>query len=491
MITLCIKAIPFGKLFMKERGGALVFFSWLMMKMMDPAMDKAMVKMFTEDYADNPFLMVTVAEKLSPKAMMESAMRAESGKELTRPLGSPVVLSPWDKILLNPKQLFQLPAPDYTQIDTKTVIGSKAKKPLKLDIPIMITGMSYGGSLSLAIKMALAKGASLVGTSTNTGESAVTNEERDSAKFLIGQYHRGGQLSGVEQLSRLDAIEIQLGQGAWGGAVDEPMKAEFIGEHLREAWHLEEGQDATIHARMPGKNTTQDYIKMINSMKSQYDVPVGVKIAGTDYLEYELAVIAQTDADYIVIDGSEGGTAAANPTLQDNLGLPTFHSLVRTVDWLQKNSLRNQFSIIVAGGLTTPGHFLKAMALGADAVYIGSIALMATMHTQVTKVLPQAPPTQLALYTGKMNDLLDIDLAAEHLANFLKSCTIEMQLAVQATGKNSLKELNRDDLVTVDKDLAQFAAIRYAASSRSDQDQTTNQHSYSKSSFHSSSIPVQ
>ncbi|MBP2630763.1 MAG: gltB [Firmicutes bacterium] len=440
--------------------------NWLLMKLTNPAMDDTVKKMFTEGYSDNLFLMVTAAEKISPKAMIESAMRAESGKELARPLGSPVVLSPWDKILLNPKQLFQLPNEDYTMINTQTVIGPNAKKPLILDIPIMITGMSYGGSLSLPMKMALAKGAAMAGTSTNTGESAVTNEERDSAKFLIGQYHRGGQLSGPEQLSRLDAIEIQLGQGAWGGAVDEPMLAKDIGSHLRKAWHLEKGQDATVYARMPGKSTTQDYIDMINTMKEQYDVPVGVKIAGTDYIEYELAVIAKTQADYIVIDGSEGGTASSNPTLQDNVGLPTLHTLVRTVAWLTKQGLREKFSIIVAGGMSTPGHFLKALALGADAIYIGTVALLAAMHTQITKVLPQSPPSQLALYTGKMTDKLDIDMAADHLAKFLNSCTLEMQLAIQAVGKSSTKELNSSDLVTVDKDLAEFMGIRYAATPR-------------------------
>jgi len=448
--------------------------SWMMMKLMDPTIDEAMVKMLTEDYPDNPFLMVTVTEKLSPRAMVEAAMRAEVGKELTRPLGSPVVLSPWDKILLNPKQLFQLPSPDYTQIDTAVVIGPRAKKPLQLQIPIMITGMSYGGSLSLPMKIAVAKGATIAGTSTNTGESAVTNEEREAAKFLIGQYHRGGQLAGKEQLSRLDAIEIQLGQGAWGGAVDSTMKAAKIGDHLRKAWHLEEGQDATVYARMPGKNTTEDYITMINDMKAQYDVPVGVKIAGTDYIEYELAVIAQTNADYIVVDGSEGGTAVANPTLQDNVGLPTFHTLVRTIDWLVKNNLRDRFSVIIAGGLTTPGHFLKAMALGADAIYIGTVALLAAMHTQITKVLPQAPPSQLALYTGHFTDALDVDVAADHLAKFLASCVIEMQLAVQAVGKKRVTELDRTDLVSVEKDLAQFADIRYAGSHRDDQQPMNN-----------------
>jgi len=437
----------------------------LLMKMMDPLSDEAMVKMLTEDYPDNPFLMVTVAEKMSPRAIVETAIRAELGKELSRPYGSPVVLSPWDKLLLNPRQLFVLPTPDIGRISTQTVIGPTAKRPLVLDIPIMITGMSYGGSLSLPLKIALAKGAAMAGTSTNTGESAVTAEERGAAKFLIGQYHRGGWLSGDDQLRQLDAIEIQLGQGAWGGAVEEPVSGRKDG-HLKAAWKLDDDEGATIYARMPGKNTPQDYISMINSFKQQYDVPIGIKIAGTDWIEYELEIIAQTQADYIVVDGSEGGTSAAPPTLQDDVGLPTLHSLVRTVDWLLQSGSRDRFSIIATGGLCTPGHFLKALALGADAVYIGTAAVMAAVQTQITKVLPQAPPSQLALYSGRMTDKLDIDKAAKHLANYLASCTAEMKLALQALGKPAVTELSREDLVAVDRDLAEFIGIRYAGEAR-------------------------
>lgn len=445
-----------------------MFTSWLLMKMIDPMADETIAKLLTEDYSDNPFLLATVAEKMSLRALVEAGIRAETGMPLGRPLGSPVVLSPWDKILLNPKQLFSLPTQDVKTINTKTTIGPTAKKPLHLDIPIMITGMSYGGSLSLQMKMALAQGAAMAGTSTNTGESAVTHEERSSAKYLIGQYHRGGWLTSPEQLQQLDAIEVQLGQGAWGGAVDEPIMSSTIGDHLRETWHLEQGQDATIYSRMPGVKNTQDVIALVKKLKSQYDVPVGIKIAGTDYIEYELAVIAQTNADFITIDGSEGGTSSAPPTLEDHVGLPTLHSLVRAVNWLNKKNIRNQFSIIIVGGLATPGHFLKALALGADAVYIGTIALMAAMQSQVVKTSPQAPPSQLALYNGKMNDKLDIEKAAKHLYYFLKSSVMEMQLAVQAVGKKSTKELDRSDLVTVDKEVANMASIRYACDPRND-----------------------
>lgn len=439
------------------------------MKLMDPMVDETLRKMMTEDYPDNPFLMATVAQKLTPVAVMEAAMRAETGKELTRPLGSPVVLSPWHQLLLNPKQLFQMPKPGYRQVDTKTVIGPRAGRPLRLDIPVMITGMSYGGSLSLPMKRALARGAAIAGTSTNTGESAVTDEERDAAKFLVGQYNRGEWLNTPDQLARLDAIEIQMGQGAWGGAVDEPIKGDTIGGHLRAAWHLEQGEDTGIRARMSGVNTPQDLIKLVRTLKASYQVPVGVKIAGSDYIEYELAIIAEAGADFVVVDGSEGGTSHANPTLQDNVGLPTLHSLVRTAKWLRNKGVRDGVSIVCAGGLSTPGHFLKALALGADAVYIGSIALIASMQSQMAKVLPQAPPPQLALYDGKMTDKLDVEQAARSLANFLQSCTLEMQLAAQAVGRAALRELNMDDLVAVDKDLADFAEIRYAGSPRKHQ----------------------
>jgi Glutamate synthase domain 2 len=430
--------------------------------MLNPVTDDMFDTMLTEPYANNPLVMLTIMEKMTMRAIAEAGMRAQTGKSLSRPMGSPLRTSPWEKLLLNPRQLFELPTEDQTKIEMKVVIGPKAKKPLVIDTPIMITGMSYGGSLSLSMKEALAKGAAMANTATNTGESAVSREERDSAKFLIGQYNRGGWLNDPEQLKQLNAIEIQLGQGAWGGAVASTMDSSKMDNHLRELWKVKPGEASGKKARFPKVNSSEDIIKLVNSLKEKYDVPVGIKIAGTHFMERELEVIAQTKIDFITIDGQEGGTAAAAPTLEDDMGLPTLFSIARTVDWLKKQGLRDRFTVIGAGGLRTPGEFLKALALGADAIYIGSIALIATMQSQMTKVLPSSPAPQLALYDGKFKDQFDPEVGSQHLANFLKSCTEEMVMALQAMGKSNIRQLGREDLVCIDRDLAGSLQIGYA-----------------------------
>lgn len=433
-----------------------------MLRILNPVTDHMFDTMLTEPYANNPLVMMTIMEKLKMRVIAEAGMRAQTGKVLERPMGSPVKTSPWEKLLLNPRQLFELPTENQEIIDTKVTIGPKAKKPLVIDTPIMITGMSYGGSLSLTMKEALAKGSAMANTATNTGESAVSQEERNAAKYLIGQYNRGGWLNTPEQLGQLDGIEIQLGQGAWGGAVASTMDPSKMDDHLRELWNVEAGETTGKKARFPNVNTPQEIINLINSLKQEYDVPVGIKIAGTHFIERELEVIAQTQADFITLDGQEGGTAAAAPTLEDDMGLPTLFSLARAVDWLKTQGIREKYTVIGAGGLSTPGEILKALALGADAVYIGSIALIATMQSQMTKALPHSPAPQLALYDGKLKDQFDPEEGSRHLANFLQSCTAEMKMALQAMGKSSVRQLGREDLVCLDQSLANVLKVGFA-----------------------------
>jgi glutamate synthase domain-containing protein 2 len=357
--------------------------------------------------------------------------------------------------------MFKLPTQDGVQIQTGTTIGPKAKKPLNLEIPILITGMSYGSALSLKAKVALARGASMAGTATNSGEAPLVDEERREAKFFIGQYNRGGFMNTHDQLSQLDAIEVQLGQGAQAAA---PMKmgAHQIGEELRKAKKLEPGEDAVIHSRLPGVNQPEDIIALIKGLKAKYDVPVGIKICATHYMEQELEMAIQAGVDYFVVDGAEAGTHGGPTTLQDDVGLPTLFALNRAINYLEIRGVKQDISIIAAGGLTTPGHFLKAMALGADAVYIGSIALMAMLQTQMAKALPTEPAPQIPLYLGKFKEDLDVEEGAEHLAKFLKSCVEEMKLVAYALGKTDLAQLKRSDLVTVNRELAEILGIDYA-----------------------------
>ncbi|MCT8978580.1 FMN-binding glutamate synthase family protein [Clostridium sp. CX1] len=424
--------------------------------------DNMLPKLLTTQYGENLFDTVTTAQKVTVHAALEACLRGELGKALERPLGSPNVHSYWSKLFLNPTQLFSLPTADNTTISTEVTIGKNAKKPLKLSMPIMISAMSYGGSLSLDAKVSLAKAASKVGTATNTGESALSNEERESASLLIGQYNRYEVMNTKDQLSRLDAIEVQLGQGAWGGALPANIKADKIRQHMRETWHLKHGQDGIRGARFKGINSSQDIINLLNNLKSQYDVPIGVKIAGTHYIEKELDVILQTNVDFIVIDGSEGGTAASMVTLQDDVGLPTLYSLSRAAKYLDSKGVKNKYDLIITGGLKTPGDFVKALALGANAVYIGTIALMALIQSQITKALPEYPAPQMVLYNGKLTDRLDIDRGAETLANFLTSSVEEMKLVLIAMGKDNINQLNSKDLVSVDKELSEVLGIGYA-----------------------------
>mgnify|MGYP001161695262 CR=1 FL=1 len=429
--------------------------------LMDGMVDSMMQRMLTEPYPENVFAMVPILNKVHVMNVVETGMRAAQGKPLSRPLGSPIVLSDWNKILINPVHLCRMPTPDDVTIDTSVVIGPRARRPLKLDIPILITGMSYGGALSLQVKLALARGASMAGTATNTGEAPLLPEERQEARWLIGQYNRGGWLNEDDDLAQLDAIEIQLGQGAQAAA-PQTTPEWMIGPDYREAYRLRPGQDARIRTRLPGVDSPRDFIRLVERLRKTHGVPVGLKICATHHLERELDIALQAGIDYFVVDGAEGGTHGGPTILQDDVGLPTLHALARTVRYIEEAGMKDDVSIIAAGGLVSPGHFLKALALGADAVYIGTIALLATLHTQMTKALVFEPAPQVALYTGRYGEDFDIEEGARDLANFLRSCVREMELATYSLGKTAFSQLDRSDLCTVDADLAQLCRIDYA-----------------------------
>jgi glutamate synthase domain-containing protein 2 len=302
------------------------FISNIVRSIANEVIDKAIERMGRDQYTENLFELIPVAKKVGPIQMMEIMMRSSKGIPPARPLGSHMRFSPWEKLLFNPIHLFRFPTPDNVQIGTSVTIGRRAKKPLTISIPIMIAAMSYGGALSKSAKIALAKAATRIGTATNTGEAGLMEEEREAADLLIGQYNRGGWLNSRDKYSRLDAIEIQLGQGAQGSS-PQRTPAKNIGDEYREVFGIPEGHDALIHSRLPGIDTKEQFTALVRRLQHETGVPVGLKIAATHHLEKELQIALESGVDFITVDGAEGGTHAAAPILEDDLGLPTMFAL--------------------------------------------------------------------------------------------------------------------------------------------------------------------
>ncbi|MGQ9778307.1 MAG: glutamate synthase-related protein [Bacillota bacterium] len=179
-------------------------------------------------------------------------------------------------------------------------------------------------------------------------------------------------------------------------------------------------------------------------------------------MEEELAAVLPAEPDFLALDGGEGGTHGLATALHDALCLPTLYGLCRAERFLRMKGVRNRLSLLVGGGLAQPADFLKAMALGADAVYVGTASLLAIAHGQVEKATPYEPPTELVFHRGARAAAFDPEKGAEHLARYLRSCVAEMKLVAKALGRRSLAEVSRDDLCCLDRGLAELAGVRWA-----------------------------
>ncbi|NLC53974.1 MAG: FMN-binding glutamate synthase family protein, partial [Firmicutes bacterium] len=231
-------------------------------------------------------------------------------------------------MLFNPVHLVRLPTVDEKNVKTNVTLGPKAKRPLELAIPIIISGMSYGGAISKQARLALAKAATAAGTATNTGEGAYLPEERELAAKYIYQYHRGQWPHGNKKdfYTLADMVEIQLGQGAQAAA-PQTTKADKIDEEFRQIFGLEEGEDAVIASRLPGLESGEDLKHLVARLKEETGgVPISYKFAASHYLEEEIELAVAAGVDVIVIDGAEAGTHAGQPLIADAFGLPTMHA---------------------------------------------------------------------------------------------------------------------------------------------------------------------
>ena len=404
---------------------------------------------------------LTAIKKVGFRDFMEGGFRAVSGKMLDRPFGTNRRFFYWDRIQFNPVCFSRQPLPASIPVQTQVVLGPNAKKPLTIRMPIMVGGWAYGGAVSLKTELALAKNSVITGTAVNTGSGPFLPEVRTVADKYIHQYSRGYWAKSEEVLKQADMIEIALGQGGWGSAPKRipgyKVTAEFAGRISAIP-----GLDVLAEARLPEVEDFADWRRLIERLKEvTAGVPIGVKIGGTHHLEEELDVIIDGGADVIVIDGKEGGTHGGPAILLDDMGLPTLLCLCRAYNHLQKRGVLGQVSLVIGGGLSSPGDFLKCLALGADAVIIGTIAALTMSNVQVKKTIPWEPPTEILLYDGAKVKDYNVEEGAKTLSNFLQSCLEEMTILTRALGKKDLREVNREDLVVLDRLYTDFTGLKY------------------------------
>lgn len=416
-------------------------------------------RLMVDPYQENLWEPISAARKVGVQNIVEANLRSEQGKVIKRPLGSPKKFPDFENIMFNIAQLHRLPVDERHPIDTSVVIGPCAQKPLRIKMPIMITGMAYGLALSAKVKIALAKGSSIAGTATNSGEGAFLPAERKAADKMIIQYVRGEWNKSEHIFRQGDAVEIHLGQGA-GGGTGSIVPSKEISWKVKRAMGVKWGKQGFIHSTIPGIWHSNQLPRLVSTLKEVAEgVPVGVKMAASKYVEKDLEIALGAGVDYIVLDGAQAGSKGTPPILQDDFGLPTLFALVRATNYLEKHNFRNKVSLISAGGYYNPGQMLKALALGADAVYIGAIALFSVSHTEILKAIPLEPPTAVAWNTGKRRKKFDTDKGAKNIANFLIASNEEIMEGIRALGKTSLKQVNKSDLFALDPITAEILDI--------------------------------
>ena len=401
-------------------------------------------------------------KKTTWRGCFETNMRAATGKPLDRPYGAKGAVFSWSKIQFNPRHLTGIPLNSDIPVDTGIILGPNALKPLHLKIPIIIGGMAYGSGYSLKAKIALAKAATMAGTATNSGNGPFLAEERQYADKYILQYSRGFWSKTESVLKQADMIEIALGHSARGSA---PVRVtgRKITPEVAVRYGTIPGLDVLMEARIPEAENMDQWKTLVRGLKEiTGGVPIAIKFGASQYLEQEMRLFLESGVDVLVFDGLEGGTHGGMPLFMDDMGLPIFPAICRAAQYIREEGLRDQISLVVGGGLVTPGDFAKCLALGANAVIVGTITALAMSNTQVTKDVPWEPPTGSIYNDGKEKNKYDPDQGAKNLSNYFQSCVREMELLARSLGKASLQELDRSDLVALDPLFAEIAEISYA-----------------------------
>nr|WP_300305199.1 glutamate synthase-related protein [uncultured Anaerostipes sp.] len=382
---------------------------------------------------------------------------ALTGKSIIDAMGTLKPIISWDDILIMGAQLNPAPLNEGDPVDTTTIIGKKARKPMKIYHPIYVSHMSFG-ALSKEMKTALAKGSAMTKTAMCSGEGGILPSERQAAYKYIFEYVPNLYSVTEENLKNADAIEIKIGQGTKPG-MGGHLPGDKVTEEISKIRRKPMGQDVLSPSKFPNIETRQDLKRMVDWLKEASDGrPIGVKIAA-GHVEQDLEWIAYADADFVTIDGRGGATGASPRSLKDNTSIPTIFALHRARKYLDEHNIN--MDLVITGGLRLPGDFAKALAMGADAVAIASAALVAAGCQQYRICNTGACPIGAATQDPELRKRLQEDKATKRLANYLNACKAELEMFGRITGHSNIHDLNVTDLKTTNREISEYTNIEH------------------------------
>jgi glutamate synthase domain-containing protein 2 len=417
------------------------------------------------------------------RAVIDEIQRAaREGMYDIRGFGAKRRVPHFDDLLFLGASMSRYPLEGYRErCATDVVLGDRfATKPLHLDIPITIAGMSFG-ALSAPAKEALGRGASEMGTSTTTGDGGMTPEERGHSETLVYQLLPSRYGMNPDDLRAADAIEIVVGQGAkpGGGGM---LLGHKISPRVAEMRDLPEGIDQRSACRHPDWTGPDDLEIKIGELReiTDWEKPIFVKVGATRTY-YDTALAVKAGADVIVLDGMQGGTAATQEVFIEHVGIPILAAIPNAVEALQELGMHRRVQLVVSGGIRTGADVAKAMALGADACSIGVAALIALgdnapEHDEAYREIGSAAgfyddyqagldPAGISTQDEELAANFDPELGGRRLANYLRTMTLEAQTLARACGKSHLHNLEPEDLVAVSLEAAAMARVPLAGTS--------------------------
>ena len=391
------------------------------------------------------------------KNMQDIHTMAMTGQSIISAMGTSLPVISWDDILILGSQLKKMPLFEHEDVSLKTVIGKHAKQPMVLETPVFVSHMSFG-ALSKEAKTALAIGTKQVKTAICSGEGGILPEEFSNAYQYIFEYVPNKYSLSDENLQKVSAIEIKIGQGTKPG-MGGHLPGAKVTEEIAKIRGKEVNQDIISPSKFPEIKTKEDLQKLVSTLrKKSKGRPIGIKIAA-EQIEEDLEFACFANPDFITIDGRGGATGASPKIIKDATTVPTIYALYRARKYL--NEHHQDIDLIITGGLRTSSDFAKAIAMGASAVAIATAAMIAIGCQQYRICQTGKCPVGIATQDPELRKRFNVEKSSQRLTNYFNVINEELKTFARITGNTNIHDLSVYDLATTNDEIAKYTNIKH------------------------------